>query len=65
MMVLQYLLPESKEVLLKEIIDNLCQRETEANVKGCKCPKPKQFQQQNKGILDYNPTYKINTHESY
>lgn len=42
----------------------LYQRDTGAKRKSPQRPKFELFEQQNKIVSDYNPEYKINTHES-
>ena len=59
--------PKSKEVLKNENktdIDELCWKSGGANWKNSQGSKPEEFEQQNKVVLDYNPKYEMNIHES-
>lgn len=56
------LITQSKKVLKKTTMMEVCQRVNRANWKSCQ--KLKQWDQQNKVVPDYNPKYKTNIQQS-
>lgn len=57
-------LPKGKQVLKKPTVMEISQRGTGINGNSSQWPTLQRFEQQNKGILDYDLKYRINSCES-